>query len=95
MAFRVEPDSKYPFKPEYKHYKAGNHYSKDGLLLSYIYSENEDGASGLKLRSVHRWTAKTPQYLADVPVKHYTEEAGNFPEFLPELYAEEGSKAAT
>jgi len=95
MAFRGEPVSKFPFKPKYKNYGVGSHYAKNGTLLSYMYSEYEDGPNGLKLRSVHRWPAKTPQDLVDALIKHCTEEANNFPKFLPELYAKEGSKTTS
>ena len=92
MSFTGVPQSKFPFQPKYKNYGVGSHYSEDGLLLSYMYSEYEDGPNGLKVRSVHRWPAKTPQDLVDALVKHCTEEMNNFPKFLPELCKKEGGK---
>jgi hypothetical protein len=92
MSFTGEPQSKFPFKPKYKNYGVGSHYSKDGLLLSYSYFEREEGPNGMKIREVHRWPAKTPKDLVDALVKHCTEEANNLPKFLPELYAKESKK---
>jgi hypothetical protein len=92
MNFGREPKSNFPFKPKYKNYSVGNHYSKDGLLLSHTYSEYEDGPKGLKMRSVHRWPAKVPQDLVDALVKHCTEENNNFAKFLPELYKKMNKK---
>jgi hypothetical protein len=89
MSFGSEPLSKYPRKPKYKNYRLGNHYAKDGTLLSLTCSEHEDGPNGLKVFSVHIWPAKTPQDLVDALRKHCTEEAENFPKFLPELYKRE------
>ena len=90
MSFGSEPKSKFPFKPKYKYYSVGNHYAKDGTLLSYTYSEYEDGPDGLKTRAVHRWPAKVPQDLVDALIKHCNEEMNNFPKFLPALYNKEG-----
>lgn len=92
MAFTGEPKSMFPFKPKYKHYGVGSHYAKDGTLLSYTYSEHEEGPNGLKIRAVHRWPAKVPQDLVDALIKHCTEETNNFPKFLPALYKKEGKK---
>jgi hypothetical protein len=85
MNFGMEPVSKFPFKPKYKNYGVGNNYL-DGVLLSYTYSEYEDGPRGLKIRDVHRWPAKVPQDLVDALVKHCNEETQNFAKFLPDLY---------
>jgi hypothetical protein len=92
MSFTGEPKSMFPFKPRYKNYGVGSHYAKDGTLLSYTYSEYEEGPNGLKTRAVHRWPATVPQDLVDALVKHCTEEMNNFPKFLPALYAKEGKK---
>ena len=89
MSFGGEPLSKYPFKPRYKNYRLGSHYSDDGLLLSYMCSEYEEGPNGLKLLQIHRWPAKTPQDLVDALRQHCQEELENFPKFLPELYKKE------
>jgi hypothetical protein len=92
MSFGAEPKRKFPFKPRYKNYGVGNHYAKDGTLLSYTYTEYEDGPNGLKMRQVHRWPAKVPQELVDALVKHCTEEINNLPKFLPELYRKKNQK---
>ena len=84
--------NKYPFTPKYKNYKYSSHLAADGSVLSYLCSEYEEGPNGMKLRQIFRWPAKTPQDLVDALRQHCTEEAQNFPKFLPELYAKEGKK---
>lgn len=91
MAFKAEPLSKYPFKPEYKHYRLSSHSDK-GVLLSFLCTEYEDGPNGLKLRSIFRWPAKTPPDLVEALKQHCLEEVNNLPQFLPELYAKEGNQ---
>ena len=92
MNFTGESQSLFPFEPKYRNYGVRSHRADDGTLLSYSYSEYEEGPNGMKVRSVHRWPAKVPQELVDALVKHCTEENNNFPKFLPELYKKETGK---
>ena len=92
MRFRREPPSAYPFKPTYKYYGCSSHLAPDNRLLSMLCSEYEEGPKGLKMRQTFRWPAKTPQRLIDALRQHVTEEAGNFPKFLPELYKKETAR---
>ena len=92
MSFGSEPISKYPRTPKYKNYGLGNHYAKDGTLLSLTAMEHEDSPEGLKEFAIHYWPAKTPQDLIDALVKHCNEEAMNLPNFLPELFRKETGK---
>ena len=60
--------------------------SPDDKPIGCITHESKSESSGIRMRSVFRFPAKTPQWLIDAVHKHNREEMGRLPVFLPDLY---------
>lgn len=86
MRFRPNSPEEYPLEPHYKNFRSSTHLTWDDRELSYLCAEYEDGPKGLRIRSVFRFPAKTPQLLQDAVRQHVEEEMENLPTFLPDLY---------
>lgn len=81
-----DPDSA-PVQQIYKPLASSTSLGPNDEVLGGIYHECEPTANGVIMRSTFRLPAKTPKKFLDALYEHSKTEMGNFPKFLPELYA--------
>lgn len=86
-----EPDSA-PVKQVYKPLATNTMLGPNEEVIGGIYHEAEATPNGMIMRSTFRLPARIPNDFLDAMHKHSKEEMGNFPKFLPELYAKETGK---
>jgi hypothetical protein len=64
----------------------------NGEAVGGVYHECQPTSTGMLMRSTFRPPSKTPKAFLDVLYKHARVEMGNFPKFLPDLYAKATNK---
>lgn len=86
---RVEAPESAPVQQKYKPLASNTQIGPNGENFGGVYHEFEPTPNGMLMRSTFRVPAKTPKEMQEAVMQHSREEMGNFPKFLPQLYAKE------
>jgi hypothetical protein len=89
LRLRQEAPDSAPVKQVYKPLASSTSLGPNGEALGGVYHECEPTPNGIIMRSTFRLPAKTPKKFLDAMYEHSQTEMGNFPKFLPELYAKD------
>ena len=93
LRLRQEDPESSPVSPRtYKPFASSTMLGPDDEVIGGIYHEAEVTPAGMKIHSTFRFPAKTPREFLDAMARHSKTEMGNFPKFLPDLYARETGK---
>lgn len=87
LRLRQEAPDSAPVKQIYKPLATNTMLGINDEEIGGIYHEFQPTPNGMIMRSTFRLPAKTPKKFLDAMYKHSKTEMGNFPKFLPELYA--------
>ena len=87
LRLRLEDPDSAPVQQVYKPLASSTSLGPNDEVLGGVYHEYEPTPNGIIMRSTFRLPAKTPNKLLDAMYEHSKTEMGNFPKFLPGLYA--------
>ena len=87
LRIRWEDPNSHPIKATYDHVIAASILDSNDNPLSWIIHEYEEMENGTRLRTTFRLPGRVPKWFIKALHQHNIEEIGEFPEFLPELYA--------
>jgi hypothetical protein len=89
LRLRQDPPDSAPVKQVYPPLATNTMLGPNDEVLGGIYHEFQPTSTGMIMRSTFRMPSKTPQEYQEAMARHSKTEMGNFPKFLPELYARE------
>jgi hypothetical protein len=89
LRIRFDDRRSCPIERIYTDFGNGCILSPDNKPLVYVCHEFEQRPEGIKMRSTFRLPAKVPKKFIKALRHHNISEMGNFPNFLPKLYASE------
>ncbi len=88
LRIKWEDINSIPITASYSHFLAASVLDNHDKPISWLLHEYEPNKDGIKLRTTFKLPAKAPQWFVKSLKKHNIGEIGEFPNFLPELYAE-------
>ena len=86
LRIRGEDPEKSPVPATYKYFDWSSILGEGDRAIAIIFHEHEATQKGVKMRSVFRFPAKTPEKFLDAMRKHSVAEMENLKKILPVLY---------
>jgi hypothetical protein len=87
LRIRWEDPDLLPIERVYEHANAGSVLDEADEPMSWLMHQYKSIPGGTKMRSTFRLPASAPEWFIEDLRMHNIEEMGQFPSFLPELYA--------